>query len=249
MKRIFFAAVLSMTALMGLSSAKAQNYESYGYSSPRAQLYSGPVYNYPRYGGGWGSYGYHSSTYEQGVLTGLGELYRGVGEYNVANSVAAYNWQVARNANLQNNIAERAARSQMYASMRAGQARRAEEDKKVNAAKAKFNLGRPVERLTSNQLNRDTGAVAWPTVLTQSKFEGSRAAVEQALTQRFQLHQVSLAQSDENLLGSINDLQQKLENSKNDFRPSDYAAARAFLIRMKQEVSDAVPAGRLAASF
>src|SRR5687768_6108955 len=103
MKRIFFAAVLGLSVLMSQSTANAQNYESYGYTTPRAQVYSGPVYSYPHYGG-YGSWGYHSSTYEQGVLMGLGELYRGVGEYNVANSVAAYNWQIARNANLQNNI-------------------------------------------------------------------------------------------------------------------------------------------------
>src|SRR5436190_7697638 len=148
MKRIFFAAVLSALTLISAASAKAQSYESYGYNSPRAQFSSGPAYYYPNYGG-WGGYGYHASTYEQGVLTGLGQLYQGVGQYNVANSVAAYNWEVARSANLQNNIAERSARAAVYASVRVGEARRHEENKKENASRAKFNMSRPVERLTS----------------------------------------------------------------------------------------------------
>jgi hypothetical protein len=247
MKRIFFAAVLGLSVLLSQRAVNAQNYESYGYTSPRAQFYSGPVYNYPRYGG-WGGWGYHSSTYEQGVLMGLGELYRGVGEYNVANSVAAYNWQLARNANLQNNVAERAARSQMYASVRAGQARRAEENKKKNEAKAKWHAAQPIERLTSNQINRETGEVRWPSLLTQSEFDANRGAIEEALAQKFQPRQVSTS-SDDILADSINELQQKLENSKDNYRPSDYYAARGFLIRLKQEVSETIPAGRLAASF
>jgi hypothetical protein len=248
MKRIFFAAVLSALALVSLSSAKAQNYESYGYNSPRAQFHSGPVHSYPHYGG-WGGWGYHSSTYEQGVLMGLGDLYRGVGEYNVANSVAAYNWQLARNADLQNSIAERSARAAVYASVRVGQARRHEENKKENASRAKFNLNRPVERLTSKQINRETGEVAWPTLLTDSRFDAGRGAAEEALGQKYQLHQVSMTQADESLLNSVDEMQQKLENSKEDYKPSDYYAARGFLIRLKQEASQAIPAGRLAASL
>jgi hypothetical protein len=247
MKRIFFAALLSALALVSLSSANAQSYESYGYNSPRAQFYSGPIYNYPHYGS-WAGWGYHSSTYEQGVLMGLADLHRGVGEYNVANSVAAYNWQLARNANLQNNIAERSARAAVYASVRAGHARRHEENKKENASRAKFNLNRPIERLAGNQLNRETGEVAWPIVLTDSRFDAARGAVQEALNQKFQLHQVSLSQADEALLNSVEDLQQKLENSKEDYKPSDYYAARGFLIRLKQEASQAT-VGRLAASF
>lgn len=246
MKRIFFALVLGTMALVGASAASAQSYESYGYTSPQ-RVYMGPVYGYPRTG--WGGWGYHSSTYEQGLLMGLGELYRGVGDYNVANSVAAYNWELARNANLQNNIAERNARAAMYASMRAGQARRAEEDKKKNVARAKFNASRPVERLTSTQINRATGKVTWPTLLTQPEFAAHRGAVENALTQKFQNHHVSMADADEMLLTAVSEFQQKLEETRDDYRPSDYYAARGFLIRMKQEADQAVPAGRLAASF
>lgn len=248
MKRIFFAAVLGLSLLLSQKAVNAQNYESYGYNSPRTQFYSGPVYNYPRYGG-WAGWGYHSSTYEQGVLMGLADLHRGVGEYNVANSVAAYNWQLARNANLQNNIAERSARAAVYASVRAGQARRTEENKKKNEARAKFNAAQPIERLTSNQINRETGAIKWPTLLAQSEFDANRGSVEQALSHKFQLNEVSTTQSDEMLADSINELQQKLENSKDSYRPSDYYAARGFLIRLKQEVSQAVPADRLAASI
>jgi hypothetical protein len=60
---------------------------------------------------------------------------------------------------------------------------------------------------------------------------------------------VAMTQSDEVLADSIKELQQKLENSKDNYRPSDYYAARSFLIRLQQEVSQGIPAGRLAASF
>lgn len=248
MKRIFFAAVLGLSFLMSQAVVKAQTYEGYGYTSPRAQFYSGPVYNYPRYGG-WGGWGYHASTYEQGVLMGLGELHRGVGEYNVANSVAAYNWQLTRAAYNQNLLAERQARATMYAQVKVNLAKKQEENKKKNQIRAKFNAAQPIERLTSKQLDRETGEVAWPALLTEAKFEGNRGGVESALSQKFQLHQVSTDESDEMLLTSINEMQQKLENSKHEYRPSDYYAARAFLIRLKEEASASLTSGRLAASF
>jgi hypothetical protein len=248
MKRIFFAVVLGMAALAGASAVNAQSYEGYGYSAPQRH-FVGPIYNYPQPGWGMG-WRYHSSSYEQGVLMGMAELYRGVGEYNVANSIAAYNWQLARNAALQNNIAERAARAQMYASMRAGQARRAEEDRKKNIARAKFNANRPVERLTSTQINRATGKVSWPALLTQAEFDENRAAVEHALTQKYQNHNVSMADADAMLLAAVTEFQDKLEENREEYRPSDYYAARSFLRRMKQEVDQQTeePSARLASA-
>ena len=53
-------------------------------------------------GGGYGYGGYHSSTAEEGVLTGLGYLTRSMGEANYFHSLAAINGQEAYNRYLQN---------------------------------------------------------------------------------------------------------------------------------------------------
>jgi len=250
MKRIFFAAALGLAALMGQVSAHAQSYESYGYSSPSARFQFTPQYYYPQYGG-YGGWGYHSSTAAAGYLNGLGQLYRGVGEYNVANSIAAGNWEMARTANLQNNILERNARVAVYASMRAGQNRRQEEYRKRNETLNKFKAAQPVERLTSNQLDRDTGEVEWPAILADAKYSTERANVEQALALKFRRHEVSVTQSDETLVNTVNEFRQKLEDNKADYRPSDFYAARAFLNRMKGETSNTnnAPEARLASSL
>jgi hypothetical protein len=249
MKRIFFAVVLGLSFLMSQTVVNAQSYEGYGYRAPQAQFYSGPVNYYPNYGWNGYGYGHHASTYEQGVLTGLGQLYQGVGQYNVSNSIAAYNWQVARSAYLQNNTAEFLGRQSLYANVKVAQARKAEENKKKNASQAKFNAARPIERLTSKELDRSTGSAAWPTVLTDAKFDSNRGMVQSALNQKFNNQQVSTSASDDMLLSSIGELLQKLEDSKEDYRAQDYYAAKNFLTKMKQEASQSIPEGRLAASF
>lgn len=141
MKRFYFSSVMYSTVmaiggLIGVSNVNAQTTESYSAYNRNYYVAPSPVWNYPRFG--YDSWGSHASTYEAGVLAGMGSLYRGVGEYNVANSVAAYNWQLARNANLMNNIAERQARANMYASVRIAQERRHQENMKKNQAVAAY---------------------------------------------------------------------------------------------------------------
>ena len=64
-------------------------------SSASAQTSYGPVVS-PGFGfDGYGGFGYHSSTLEEGVLRGLGDLTRSVGQANYLNSLASINQQEA----------------------------------------------------------------------------------------------------------------------------------------------------------
>lgn len=243
MKRILFSAVMFSSvvasSLIGVSSANAQTTESYSAYNRNYYVAPSPVWNYPRFG--YDSWGSHASTYEAGVLAGMGSLYRGVGEYNVANSVAAYNWQLARNANLMNNIAERQARANMYASVRIAQERRHQENMKKNQAVAAFHAKEQGAVLASTQIDRTTGDIKWPVVLQAAAFADDRESIEMALDKITDQHQVALANPEQEFKDSVNALKSKLAERKDEFRPSDYYAAKSFLDRLQnvtREVSE-----------
>lgn len=240
MKRILFSAVMFSSvvasSLIGMSSANAQTTESYSAYNRNYYVAPSPVWNYPRFG--YDSWGSHASTYEAGVLAGLGSLYRGVGEYNVANSVAAYNWQLARNANLMNNIAERQARANMYASVRIAQERRHQENMKKNQAVAAFHAKERGAVLASTQIDRATGEIKWPAALQLSVFADDRESIESALVRMTDQHQVALTNSEQDISEAVNALRTKLLDRKAELRPSDYFAAKSFLDRLQNEIRE-----------
>jgi hypothetical protein len=241
MKRLTCTLAAAMLAMSG-SFASAQ-YSSSSYERPTTT--PAPVYYPMTFPATFGS---HASTSEQGVLSGLGDLYRGAGEYEVANSIAAYNWQLARAAALQNNITERAARAQIYKHSALVQELRHLENKKKNQRVAEFNAkqARP-QLLAATEFDRATGRVQWPTILYEARFERDRLEAESALREKYDRNQVSSGSSDQALTGAIDGLQARLEKDKDQMRPSDFYAAKAFLTRMKNEVR--VDRQNLAASF
>lgn len=243
MKRVILFVMLAICALVGISAASAQSTESYSY---RPQYVAPtPIWNYPRFG--YDNFGYHASTYEAGVLSGMGSLYRGAGEYNVANSIAAYNWQLARMANLQNNIAERSARAAVYASVRIGQERRHQENMKKNQALTAFHKKDAEARLAGSYVNRDTGAITWPVALQDAAFSAERDAAEIAVAQMTDAHQVAAVNPQQDLQKAVNSMRAKLMERKDEIRPSEYAYAKAFLDRLQNETQ--VDTKSLALSF
>lgn len=228
MKRTIFSAMVTIFVMIGVSSAVGQTSESYyGRSQYVAPT---PAWNYPRFG--HDNYGSHASTYEAGVLRGMGNLYRGAGEYNVANSMAAYNWQLARMASLQNNILERNARAAVYASVRRGQERRHQENIKKNQAVAAFHARENGAVLAASQFDRKTGEVKWPNALLAAEFDQDRASIENAIDEMSDTRQVSVSQSTEDFAQAIKTLRAKLIDRKDEFRPSEYAYAKSFLDRL-----------------
>jgi hypothetical protein len=235
MKRTILTIVLGLLAFSGSAAVQAQSSQSYRYYGNGGGNYAAPVWNYPRYGG-WGG-GYHASTYEQGVLTGMGNLYRGAGEYEVANSVAAYNYQLARAASLQNSIAERQARAAVYASVRAGQERRHQENIKKNQSLAQFHARQQAAPLASHQINRQTGELIWPVALKNPQFSTDRTQIEDALIGAIDNHQVASGRSDQEFMRRVAALRAKLIEHREEFRPSEFEAARSFLDHLKNETA------------
>jgi hypothetical protein len=232
MTRGIFSVTIGICALFGASAVNAQYSERHpSYSRP--YVAPTPIWNYPRFG--YDKYGYHASTLEEGVLSGMGNFYRGAGEYEVANSIAAYNWQLARMASLQNSIAERQARAAVYASVRLGHERRHQENIKKNRAVAAFHARERQAVLTEHQFDRKTGELKWPAALQSAFFDDERAAVEATVSQMIDLQQVSTRNSDREFSESVAALRTKLVKYKEELRPNDYYAAKAFLERLQNE--------------
>jgi hypothetical protein len=238
------ATILAVSGLIASAQYAKAQYSNSSYDRSTATT-PAPIYYPMAFPSGYRN---HASTSEQGFLSGLGDLYRGVGEYEVAASVAAYNWQLARSAALQNNIVERASRAQVYKHSALAQDLQHLENKKKNQRVAAFHAkqARPM-LLAASQLDKTTGRVQWPTILYEGRFEKDRLEAEAALREKYDKKLVATNNSDQPLVAAINGMQARLEKDKDQMRPADFYSARAFLIRMKNEVS--VSSQNLAASL
>lgn len=241
MKRITFTFVLGLAAFSSamLGSVTQAQHPQTQYSSeyqPAASSQIAPVqiyypFSFPS------TYRNHASTSDQGVLMGLADLYRGAGEYEVANSVAAYNWQLARAAALQNNIVERAARAQVYRHSALTQELKHRENAKKNQAIAeRQSRERQMAVASSGAFNKPYGDVRWPLVIYENRFTPARREFEEALRQK-PTSATAAAKIEERLVKSIEKIELQLEADQNDFRSSDYDAARGFVAKMKAELS------------
>lgn len=233
MKCILFSVVASVVTLSSITVVNAQYSSDYRTYKPEA---TAPIqvnypFSFPN------TYRNHASTSEQGMLMGLGDLYRGAGEYELANSIAAYNWQLARAAALQNNVAERAARAQVYRHSAISQELKHRENMKKNQAVAQRQARERESAVASTgALNPKTGSVKWPILIYEKRFETARLEFEGAFQQKSKQPSSDRAAA-EKMANSIKNLEQRLDADQNDFRRSDYFAARGFLERMKTEIS------------
>ena len=123
---------------------------------------------YPSYG-----YGYHSSTFEEGVLRGYADLTVAQGQANYLNSLASINGQEAYSRYLQNR--QRTTDTYFYMRQANRAAREAEAPQRLSreqyAALAKKSAP---EGLSERQYDRTLGRLNWPAALAGDEFAGER---------------------------------------------------------------------------
>ena len=133
---------------------------------------------------GWGG-GYYSSTAQEGASRGLADLVRAQGQNALLNSAAARNWVEAENREMDNRYKWTETYFQMRsynrASRNAERLPRMTEEQLLRYAQA----GRPAY-LSSEQYDRNSGAIKWPSLLTMSQFAEPRKEVEAAFERRAQ---------------------------------------------------------------
>lgn len=133
--------------------------------------------------GGYGGWGYGSSTAAEGFGRGMADVIRAQGDYNLSTSAAAINMTEARRREVEN----RKLWTQTYFDMRHIN----KDSRQANAPKAPSaedivrhaQAGKP-KRLTAKELDPVTGVMLWPVLLQSNEFAKQREYVEKAFVQR-----------------------------------------------------------------
>jgi hypothetical protein len=186
---------------------------------------SSPVY--AQYGG-WSSPVY-SSTYEEGVQRGAGELVRSRAMANLLNSEAARSFEDARREYLENRLRA----TQTYFEMRRynQEARRAERSPPLSMEQY-VRIARELapERLTNTQLDPLTGAVSWPLPLTRPEYQPYRQRIERLLQDRAAGFVVY-----GELRRVVEEFRAQLEADIDAYPSNDFIAANNFLRSLSYE--------------
>jgi hypothetical protein len=197
-------------------------------SSASAQTSCGPVVS-PGFGfGGYGGFGYHSSTYEEGVLRGLGDLTRSVGQANYLNSLASINQQEAVSRYIDNRQKYAETFFEMRQLNRA--AREAERAQPLSAEQyVQLARAQAPNRLNEAEYDRVLGRVQWPAVLQGELFAAERAALEHAFRGR-SAHDVGVNSAFyANVQNMTQSMQQKLQENRESLSAMQLIGARNFL--------------------
>jgi hypothetical protein len=161
-----FLSVLALTAVASAQSAYTPTYATAGYY---------PANDY--------GYGYHASTYEEGLLRGYAALATGIGQGNYLNSLARINNEEARTKYIKN----RELAAQTYFAMRQANeaARDAMRPERLTAEQyAALAKKEAPERLDAQQYDTTLGRLHWPAALTGDEFAQERDALDRAFRNR-----------------------------------------------------------------
>ena len=217
--------------LLGSTSAMAQ---TYGYVAPPVS--NGYGYGYGSPYRGWGGFGYHSSTYEEGVLRGAAELTRAAGEANFYNSMAAERYESARQAAIQN----RKLATDTYFAMRKvnQEARAAERPTRLSVDQyATIAQRMAPSPLAAQQYEPTTGKLGWPEVLMTKEFEADRNAIDAAFRSRDASDGGRGSQFAAHIATHAERMRQTLRGNIDTLRPMDYMAGKKFIDSVAHEAN------------
>lgn len=168
MKTSWTQTLLVMAIFMGGGIASAQNYYA-----PQVTPQPTPGYGW----GGFGGFGYHSSTEAEGVLRGAGAFAEGVGRGNYFNSLAEINLQEAEARARENRL--KGIQAYFEAKRINAEAKQLAQRPRPTAdqLKAVAKAGLP-DRLTPAQYQPRLGQLHWPAALEGERFTRHREALD-----------------------------------------------------------------------
>ena len=224
------ASFLALLALTTVASAQnVSTYAGFGYN---------PGYDY--------GYGYHASTYEEGVLRGWAALATGIGQGNYLNSLARINNEEARTKYMKNR--QLAVETYFHIRQSSDAAREAMRPERLSTDQyVALARKEAPDRLSSQQYDTTLGRLHWPAALAGDEFAVERDALDQAFRSRspgdvgpgtdFYAQVRQLTASMESIL--------KANVSQLD--PAQYVAAKKFIQGVAYESQQPLVARTLAA--
>lgn len=190
---------------------------------------------------GTGGYGYRGYGNSYGYGSGYSRSYGGsgsmnplvaLGQYEIADSTAAINYQQAYTLSIQNrklNAQTFYDLRQMNASYRAQQAML--HPHATPEELAAFSAARLPAPLPANEFDPARGVIQWPGVLTRPEFDQGRAQLEGLLSQAAADPHASGpgTQNYRDIEQAIDAMSEKLHSEIAQFKPNEYIAASKFL--------------------
>ena len=226
--------VVSVLVVAGVASAQGS------YATP-----SGAVSD-SLYSGGYGGYGYYSSTYEEGVLRGVGYLRRSTGEMNYFNSLAHINNQEAASRYLDNR--EKATETYFKMQQINRAARDAQRPQRLSPEQQVALARRQApEGLNPAQYNRELGRLNWPAVLTADVFAPERVLLERAFVARSPADVGAASAFHSQVKQLAGSMEAKLRDNLTLLSPAEYMAAKKFILGLSVESQQPMIFGALAA--
>lgn len=178
-------------------------------------------------------FGYHSSTYEEGVQRGFADIVRSAGVANLLNSEAAKNYEDARRKNIDNRVYGTEQYFQMRQINRA--ARAAERGRQPTMEDLiRYAAQRAPGRLSPSELDPLTGLINWPTILRSEAYEADRQKLEKLYASRSATGYLTAEQVAE-VNAAIESVGEKLKANVRSHSPQLHAQAKDFLKSLAYE--------------
>lgn len=186
-------------------------------------------YPYP-YGGG---FGYHSSTYEEGVQRGFADIVRSAGMKNLMDSEAAINYEEARRQNIDNRLHWTNTYFQMREVNR--QARAMERGPRPSQEDLiRFAASKRPSRLGTSELDPLSGEIAWPSLLMEREFDPEREQLDHLYVDRA-VNGSLTAQQVIDVDHLIATMEATMQANIDAYTPQLYTQAKSFLRSLKYE--------------
>lgn len=190
---------------------------------------------------GWaGRYDYfYSSTLQEGIGRGIGQVWRAKGEYNRATAEAAINFAEARRRETENHKQW----VQTYFDTREINRQAREADLKTHRGSAddwaRLALASRPRPLSAGELDSATGKIRWPDMFRSEEFAAYRAQVEKAFADRA-YHGMMGSEARATVAQATDQMLASLKSHIHDMPASDYMQARRFITGLAYEATQPI---------
>lgn len=231
-----YSVMLGLSLTLWVTNSSALFAQVPWYAPTLGRSYGGV---YPGAYGGYGVGGFGTAqTPFSSAATGMGNLARGEGAYNVMTATAMRQEAQARSQALDNmekahdyhqkNVREREAINAQK------KEKEQKEDQAARARAQEFNATHRTAPLSSAELNPSTGAITWPTALKSSDYSNHRKELEQ-LFQSMAKDGLTAGISDQ-VIAQVGEMKDALRRNIKDLPLPEYTESRKFLDRVAATV-------------
>jgi hypothetical protein len=218
-------------------------------ASASAQTNTGPslassCYGFSDYS--YGGYGYHASTFEEGVLRGRAALAQGLGQGNYYHSLAAINYQDAYSRSIKNR--QQAINGYFYNQQSNQAARDAKRSPRLSQERyVALARNAAPDRLGERQYDRTFGRLEWPAALSNDEFTAERDELDRAFAERSPSESGASSKFYATVQQQTSKLQAKLKSQIDVLDSAQYMAAKNYLLSLNYEATQPVVNRALAA--